>query len=399
MSAGWGDTYVAALYDQWIDVGTTPLADGSYAIRSTADPDNRLMETNDFNNGAQTYFTVLNGRIAIATTPPTCTVQQAAGSTNAVNDPTSATVGTMVRLGCTRFGNGEPVDFYWGSVNTAVRATATASSTGSVSTFLEVPASSLGVHYWIAKGRNSGSQAAVILNTIPSVTTSPQRDIVGTKITATVRGFSAGEDVQIRFYKAGTVVATTQTLTVSSSGSGEIQFPVPAVPFGVHLVEAVGQQSGAIASGSFQTAPSIELSVDEADVGDQVGVNLRGFAAGETVTISIGSSKIEIGETVASHSGSASASTNKVIIPDLPTATYTVFAIGSISGIAVAAELVVESSGSSTDPTETATNTPEPTATESPTIDTISHGDNRECQPGSDCRRRSIVCRYGQLRN
>jgi hypothetical protein len=48
LSAGWTDTYEAALPGQELDIGG--LADGIYVIRTTVDPDNRLLETDDSNN-------------------------------------------------------------------------------------------------------------------------------------------------------------------------------------------------------------------------------------------------------------------------------------------------------------------------------------------------------------
>lgn len=370
MSAGWGDTYVAALFDQWIDVGTAALADGQYAIRSTVDPDNRLMESNDFNNIGITYFTVANGRIVGLNSPPLCTVQQAAGSVGTVDTPAATVVGQTVRLACTKFSAGEVVDIYWGSVNTSAKAIVTATSTGSLTSFVQIPPSSLGVHYWIAKGRTSGVQAAAIVNTIPSVVLTPDRGEISSKTTAVLRGFSAGETVQIKFYKAGTVVASTMLVDTSSSGSGEISFPIPAVPFGAHKVEAIGQDSGAMATSSFVTSPSIELTEDQAESGDQVGVFLRGFAASETVKITLGPEKIELVEFVASHSGSTSASTAKFTVPDVATGTWTLYATGSISGVPASVELDVDSSGSAGDPTVTPTNTPEPTSTESAPTET-----------------------------
>jgi hypothetical protein len=45
LSVGWGDTYAWDLPEQWVDVGTSPLADGSYVLRSIADPLNKLYES------------------------------------------------------------------------------------------------------------------------------------------------------------------------------------------------------------------------------------------------------------------------------------------------------------------------------------------------------------------
>jgi len=68
LSVGWGDTYVASLPEQWVDLGTSMLPNGAYAVRSTVDPANKLNEGGrDGNNTATTYFTVSNGIITIGT--------------------------------------------------------------------------------------------------------------------------------------------------------------------------------------------------------------------------------------------------------------------------------------------------------------------------------------------
>jgi len=76
LSVGWGDTYVASQPDQWIDLGSTPLANGSYAVQSTADPLRKLNEAGRTgNNVATTYFNVRDGVITIgtSTSPPPAT--------------------------------------------------------------------------------------------------------------------------------------------------------------------------------------------------------------------------------------------------------------------------------------------------------------------------------------
>ena len=73
LSVGWGDTYVYSLPEQWIDVGTTKLADGSYVLRSIADPKNIIVESSSNDpsresaqaNEAVTFFNVRRGKIQI----------------------------------------------------------------------------------------------------------------------------------------------------------------------------------------------------------------------------------------------------------------------------------------------------------------------------------------------
>lgn len=80
LSVGWGDLYGYWLWGQWIDLGTTRLADGKYAVRSVAAPRNRLYESAGKNpsnsretpadNEGITWFEVRNGAIRLDTAGP-----------------------------------------------------------------------------------------------------------------------------------------------------------------------------------------------------------------------------------------------------------------------------------------------------------------------------------------
>ena len=61
LSVGWGDTYSAGLPGQQLDISDVP--DGRYAIRSTADPEDRLQETDETNNAAVVYVQLTGDRI------------------------------------------------------------------------------------------------------------------------------------------------------------------------------------------------------------------------------------------------------------------------------------------------------------------------------------------------
>ena len=74
LSVGWADTYGWRLDDQWVVLEQGGLVDGDYALRSIADPQNRIYESlnkNDVNregaadNQSVTYFRVRGGRITL----------------------------------------------------------------------------------------------------------------------------------------------------------------------------------------------------------------------------------------------------------------------------------------------------------------------------------------------
>jgi glucose/arabinose dehydrogenase len=73
ISVGWADIYEWDLEDQWVDLGFTPLSDGSYVLRSIADPNGLIEESPnaaDSNrespevNEATLEFTVRNGEVS-----------------------------------------------------------------------------------------------------------------------------------------------------------------------------------------------------------------------------------------------------------------------------------------------------------------------------------------------
>ena len=61
ISTGYSDVYSSSLDGQWIDV--TDVADGTYTLQITADPENRIQETNENNNVASVTVTISNGQV------------------------------------------------------------------------------------------------------------------------------------------------------------------------------------------------------------------------------------------------------------------------------------------------------------------------------------------------
>src|SRR5215218_1032 len=103
LSAGWGDVYISALPEQWIDLGVRVLADGDYAVHSSADPFNRITETNEGNNTGVTQFQIKNGKLVSAVEPgPYCAAK-----------PLSVPVGGTVYLSCERLTPGATYQIRW----------------------------------------------------------------------------------------------------------------------------------------------------------------------------------------------------------------------------------------------------------------------------------------------
>ena len=62
ISVGYSDVYSASLDDQWIDV--TNVADGTYWLEITTDPENNIQETDESNNSARVQITLANGNVS-----------------------------------------------------------------------------------------------------------------------------------------------------------------------------------------------------------------------------------------------------------------------------------------------------------------------------------------------
>lgn len=98
LAPGWGDTYDYTRFDQWIDIGSNPLPDGDYVLRSVMDPMNKIYESADRagtaqetqeDNEATTPLTVRAGKL-VDLAPPTGTVQ--------INDVDRRTASPQVRV-------------------------------------------------------------------------------------------------------------------------------------------------------------------------------------------------------------------------------------------------------------------------------------------------------------
>ena len=56
ISPGWGDTYGASVRGHELNIEAVP--DARYALRSTADPENRILESDATNNAAVRYLEI-----------------------------------------------------------------------------------------------------------------------------------------------------------------------------------------------------------------------------------------------------------------------------------------------------------------------------------------------------
>ena len=252
LSVGWGDTYYASLVGQWVDLGTSRLADGDYAVRAVADPRNKINENGrDGNNSGVTYFSVRNGALLIGATPPPPPARCSLS-------PTTAGVGAQVTISCQYFGAGEIVRVYWENTSSVNIASFLANDAGSGSTAFAVPQAPAGGYTVFAVGSRTGARVSAQFGVSTSTTISPSSGPAGSQATVSASGLRAGEPVEVWFYRTATDAVKLVTTTASGSGSVSATVTIPATTTGGHKVEVIGRESGARSSTTFTvtTGPS-----------------------------------------------------------------------------------------------------------------------------------------------
>ena len=227
-----------------------------------------------------------------------------------------------------------------------------------------MPQSRLGVHYLIARGQTSGVQFAAVVNTVPNITLTPNRAEVGANAQVVLSGFSASEQVDLRFSKTATSASSIVQAAADGNGGASVSITVPATPFGAHMVEAVGMSSGASARTSLVVMPSIVEIPPEVDAGGcRSAMALRGFAAGErSVASRLEGPGLALGTLATSHSGSTTPRTGRSSMPvEAPPGNYTLAARGDRVCVTVRAANHVRAPQASEDPAPTPVMEPSPT--------------------------------------
>ncbi len=247
-----------------MDLGTTRLADGYYALQSTADPANKLDEAGrEGNNVGITYFSVQGRVITIGSAPaaPACGLSA-----------TSGIVGSTTNITCSNFAGGETVRVYWDSTSTTALASTTASSSGGAAATITIPDATRGSHSVIV-GAASGKRATTAFSVYPRLIRTPIQGPVGTSVVVTVKGFGANESVKLTWETA--TGATLGTATTNTLGTGSVGITVPTASNGWHDYTGVGLTTGARAWGAINVLASLAVSPGSAAPGAPVTATLK----------------------------------------------------------------------------------------------------------------------------
>ena len=361
LSAGWGDTYTNSLPDQWIDLGTSKLADGDYAIHSTADPYNRIVETNEGNNTGVKQFQIKNGVL----------VNSAASGPYCAAKPTSVPVGQTVYIICERMTAGETYEIRWRYETGAVSATATAESDGELYASFIMPPSTRGAHYAFITDSEGTTERAVV-DTAASLTVGLDKGKVAQKIPFAVDGFASNQTVTISYQQSSSAYANVTTVTTNGQGSATGLFTVPSSAAGSHIVRARASSGGDYVTDTITIQPELRLQPNSVAAGGKVRPWLRGFGNRDGVVLKIQETGATLKTVNVSSTGAANPSlTTEFTIPaNLPPGTYHIVGTGNKSGASAVAELIVTGSQAAEVPSPTATSTAAPTSTSTPSATT-----------------------------
>src|SRR4029078_8214181 len=92
------------------------------------------------------------------------------------------------------------------------------------------------------------------------------------------------------------------SIATSSSGTGAGSVVIPSSVFGKHVVDGKGLRRNQNAATTYGVEPSLAFDTDTIEPGDDVGLQLRGFAANELVGITIPSASLNLCDVTDSHS-------------------------------------------------------------------------------------------------
>jgi subtilisin len=190
-------------------------------------------------------------------------------------------VGSSFSATLTGFGATETVNLSWDGATFSSNST---SATGRVTFFTSVPQGLKGAHTISGTGTTSGLTKSTTYTIQTGVNLNVSSGTVGTSITATLGGFAAGEQVDVRWYDTATTSTVLQTVAASSLGGGTLTFVVPSATKGAHTVEGAGNQ-GNLASTTFTVNPSVTGSPNSGTVGATVTLTLKGYGASDAITL------------------------------------------------------------------------------------------------------------------
>ena len=167
--------------------------------------------------------------------------------------PLSGDLGSNLTFSGSGFTPGEKVQIYISGVGSSVLASATADSTGAITTSARAPQSANGPRIFVGVGQSSGKLGAASFSMTARLIVNPPSGAPGSSAAVNGYGFGSLETVAVYWNSTNTSLGSATTdVHGTFNGSSAFSFTVPtdANP-GVNTVVAIGSYTGVQVDGSF----------------------------------------------------------------------------------------------------------------------------------------------------
>ena len=227
---------------------------------------------------------------------------------------TSGKVGALAIVQLRGYGANETVNIQWAPAggSPVTVGTATTSATGTASPYFSIPEAAAGVYTVQVVGTTSGATGSATYTVVPSLALTITIGKPAQAASATLRGYAAGESVELRWYDTPTSYTVIGNAVASALGSATIAFIAPQGANGAHTVEAAGS-TGNVASATFTVQPNLVLTPTTGPAGTTTSLTLSGYRPGEVVTVrwyDTATSPVQVTTVIPAADGSAQVSIN-----------------------------------------------------------------------------------------
>ena len=190
-------------------------------------------------------------------------------------------------------------------------------TSGSFSSSIAIPEAAQGNHTIYAQDSYGSSPISITFMVNPSFTVSPTTASIGSQLSVSGTGFTAGSSISFTLDNVG----VGSTATASSLGSfSNVTITVPVVASGRHALTAM-DNNGKSASASITTSQSMTSNPASGTAGTPITISGSGFIASKNISISFNGNAITTDP--ATVTGDASGNfTAKIAAPKLAAGTY-----------------------------------------------------------------------------
>lgn len=202
---------------------------------------------------------------------------------------------------------------------------------GNFSCTFAVPALPAGVPYPVDASDGINTASATYTINRPTLSLSPTSGNVGSKVTATGVGFSAGGALTITFGTTSISRCSSGSTSANPFGDLSCSFPVPVLAAGTYLVNVSDDVNSASPASFVVGPPFLSLSVTHGPVGTSTTATGSGFTPSGPVTLEFNSTSISActsGQLLTDSSGDFSCT---FAIPASPSGSQTVRANDTVN--------------------------------------------------------------------